>query len=302
MELVDENHCGVANEHLAQLVVQAVLRRDASLVRELCATATKLAVDASTSHSTTTTPSAQPRQEGNDGWLYGHAGLLYLLRVVKHYFHPDAKVLNLVDGALQKVVRRILNSPQPWIRHGSVDLGAPHGAIGIMCQLVLSAPGAALGLEHLLRQLLDAQLESGNWPTSLASTGEDDLVQFCHGAPGVVACLESVKEYFPDLREMIEEALRKGREDIWKRGLLKKEPSLCHGIAGNALALGNDDQFAFFLSYVTSEMLEQQGGWMAEAGRSDNFAGLYPGEAGRAWTWAVADLALPRKFIGFNDL
>ena len=299
--LVDEDHCGVANEHLSQLVVQAVLRRDASLVRELCATVTALVVDDSTS-STTAGTTREQKFSGSDEWLYGRAGLLYLLRVVKHYFQPDVAVLKMVDETTQKVIRRILNSPQPWTWRGSVYLGAAHGAIGIICQLLLSAPEVALRVERLLGQLLGAQLESGNWPGSMPSSGRDELVQFCHGAPGFVTCLESVKQYFPDLREEIEDALRMAKGDVWARGLLRKEPSLCHGIPGNALALGDDDQIAFFLSCMTSEMLEQQEGWLAEAGRSDDFAGLYTGEAGRAWTWAVADLSLTRAFIGFNDL
>ena len=300
--LVDENNCGVANEHLSQLVVQAVLRRDASLARVLCATVTELVVEGSTSSTTTTTTIEQRFPGGSDEWLYGRAGLLYLLRVVRQYFHSDVAVLKLVDEATQRIVRRILNSPQPWTWSGSVYLGAAHGAIGILCQLLLSAPEVALRVDRLLGRLLGAQLESGNWPGSMPSSGRDELVQFCHGAPGFVTCLESVKQYFPDLREDIEDAMRRAREDICRRGLLRKEPSLCHGIPGNALTLRDDQQLAFFLSCMTSEMLERQEGWLAMAGRSDDFAGLYTGEAGRAWTWAVADLKMTRTFIGFNDL
>ena len=35
---------------------------------------------------------------------------------------------------------------------------------------------------------------------------------------------------------------------------------------------------------------------------SDEPAGLYTGEAGRAWAWAVADGALGWGFPGYNDL
>jgi hypothetical protein len=47
---------------------------------------------------------------------------------------------------------------------------------------------------------------------------------------------------------------------------------------------------------------------MAKAGQSDEFAGLYTGEAGRAWTWAVLDRVKQGEdrwkmgIIGFNDV
>ena len=127
------------------------------------------------------------------------------------------------------------------------------------------------------------------------------LVQFCHGSPGFVLCLESIQKYFPRLQGKIDRAVTLARKDTWERGLLTKEPSLCHSIPENALALDDDDQFNYFLSWMTEEPMEAKG-WMVNAGRSDIFAGLYGGEAGRAWVWAVADKKLSRTCIGFNDL
>ena len=43
------------------------------------------------------------------------------------------------------------------------------------------------------------------------------------------------------------------------------------------------------LRYMASERLEGNERWMAKAGRSDDFVGLWTGEAGRAWCWAVLD-------------
>ena len=43
------------------------------------------------------------------------------------------------------------------------------------------------------------------------------------------------------------------------------------------------------LRYMASEQLEGNERWMAMAGRSDDFVGLWTGEAGRAWCWAVLD-------------
>ena len=43
------------------------------------------------------------------------------------------------------------------------------------------------------------------------------------------------------------------------------------------------------LRCMASEQLEGNERWMAKVGRSDEFVGLWTGEAGRAWCWAVLD-------------
>jgi lanthionine synthetase-like protein len=52
-------------------------------------------------------------------------------------------------------------------------------------------------------------------------------VQWCHGAPGIVAGLGHV---------MDEELALAGGELTWRAGPLAKGSSLCHGTAGNAYA------------------------------------------------------------------
>lgn len=102
------------------------------------------------------------------------------------------------------------------------------------------------------------------------------------------------------LREKIDKAILKARACIRERGLLTKEPCLSHGIAGNALAL-ESPEFEHFLSFTTGKEME--------ALRRDNMLdpsdspeSLFEGEAGRAWCWAVADLNLPKRVLGYNDL
>lgn len=36
--------------------------------------------------------------------------------------------------------------------------------------------------------------------------------------------------------------------------------------------------------------------------KSDHPEGLFTGEAGRAWAWAIVDRKLPKRLLGFNDL
>ncbi|CAN0238408.1 unnamed protein product, partial [Phaeothamnion confervicola] len=148
--------------------------------------------------------------------------------------------------------------------HGSRYLGAAHGLAGIALAMMQgvraihgasSAAAAARGgggggggggillpspereaLEHArgtLRFLVSLQLPSGNFP-SRPEAERDRLVQWCHGAPGVVLALAEGYGLFGD--ERFAAAAARGSDGIWRRGLLVKGNGLCHGVAGNAYA------------------------------------------------------------------
>ena len=119
-----------------------------------------------------------------------------------------------------------------WTQHGVGEspariLGAAHGFAG--CALAL---GDAEGVSDPLRRY--AVVEDGlvNWP---AAAGSDLLdhgdkrvrVQWCHGAPGIVATLGSLLD---------EDLALGGGELTWRAGPLKKGAGLCHGTAGNGYA------------------------------------------------------------------
>jgi lantibiotic modifying enzyme len=279
---VDSAHCGVANEHLALLALEAAITKDTALLYKLC------------SHSSMITSASDT---GSDEWLYGRAGYLYFLRMLRSSFKDDTDALTLIQNTIEVVIRRISSSPQPWTWHGKAYLGAAHGIIGILLQIVLSWPQSAPDYQHILEFLLDQQFPSGNFPSSLP-VGSDRLVQFCHGAPGFVIALASLRSYFPELQNRIDAAIEAGRNVVWKRGLLKKTPCLCHGIAGNALALVGREETEHFMSHMTSAALAEQDRLSEDEHRDD---GLFTGEAGRAWAWAVLDKGLERTCIGFND-
>ncbi|KAK7942469.1 uncharacterized protein PG986_011582 [Apiospora aurea] len=278
------SNCGIGNETLAHLTMTALLTEDASVVTELC------------SYERTINDKAD---DGSNEWLYGRAGYLYYLRLCKtslsHVNHEN------IDKTIEKTIRRMLKVPQPWVWHGKQYLGAAHGTIGIICQMVLSMPEMAPQLQELLISVLDEQLDSGNFPSSLPAAGPDKLVQFCHGGPGFVLSLRSLRPYYPELEAKMDEAVRRAQADIWRRGLLTKTPCLCHGIAGNALALDDQAQFLHLLSFMGSDAMEKAG-WLHDIGRGHDMASLYTGEAGRAWSWAVADKDLPKTCIGYSDV
>lgn len=237
--------------------------------------------------------------EASNEWLYGRAGYLYFLRLVRRSFPDNNDIKDLIDDTADEVIEAIMDTPRPWKWHDKAYLGAAHGMMGIITQIVLTDPSWAPKLEADLGALLSYQFESGNWPSSIPP-GRDKLVQFCHGAPGVVASLLSIKSYFPKLEDRINRAVKNGRACILERGLLTKEPCLCHGISGNALAL-EQKEFEQFLSYTTGHEIKA----MEKDGvleKSEDPSALWCGEAGRAWAWAVADKGLPKTFLGYNDL
>jgi hypothetical protein len=116
-------------------------------------------------------------------------------------------------------------------------LGPAHGFAG--CVLALAHEPS----EELDRRASDtfrrcAVQEDGlaNWPAGaggdLVTRQKDIRLQWCHGAPGMVA---SLAEIAPADDEH-ERLLLAGGELTWRAGPLKKGASLCHGTAGNGLA------------------------------------------------------------------
>jgi Lanthionine synthetase C-like protein len=119
-----------------------------------------------------------------------------------------------------------------WTQHlyGSVEryLGPAHGYAGNVHVLRHALPDAELRTR--VRQTLErlALVEDGlaNWPPTEGS--EPTRLQWCHGAPGIVATLGDL---------MPIELMRAGAELTWQAGPLVKGPGLCHGTAGNGYAL-----------------------------------------------------------------
>ncbi|KAK8068795.1 hypothetical protein PG994_005411 [Apiospora phragmitis] len=281
------SNCGIGNEALAHLTMTALLKEDASVVSQLC------------SYEPTINDETD---DGSNEWLYGRAGYLYYLRLCK----TSLRQINHanIGSTIEKTVRRMLKVPKPWVWHGKQYLGAAHGTIGIICQIVLSMPEMAAQLHDLLTSVLAEQLDSGNFASSLRPGSSDKLVQFCHGGPGFVLSLRSLQPHYredPALQTKMASAIRRAQSDAWRRGLLTKTPCLCHGIAGNALAVDDRARFLHLLSFMGSEAMEERG-WLRGIERGHDIASLYTGEAGRAWAWAVADKDLPKTCIGYNDV
>jgi hypothetical protein len=102
-------------------------------------------------------------------------------------------------------------------------LGPAHGYAGTIRALANRGPVELADLEpYLLRE--DGLV---NWPAIEGMEPEQIRVQWCHGAPGMVATLG----------DLLDRGLAvAGGELTWRAGPLAKGPGLCHGTAGNAYA------------------------------------------------------------------
>jgi Lanthionine synthetase C-like protein len=110
-------------------------------------------------------------------------------------------------------------------------LGPAHGFAGIVHALRGSLPDAVLR-ERVSRAMSRLALRDGsglaNWAPVPGDPPEKMRVQWCHGAPGIVA---TIGDLLP-----LELALA-GGELTWRAGPLRKGSGLCHGTAGNGFAL-----------------------------------------------------------------
>ncbi|KAJ6000975.1 hypothetical protein N7481_001384 [Penicillium waksmanii] len=199
-----------------------------------------------------------------------------------------------VEDCTSILVEQLVNAV-PWKFHGHNYIGAAHGVIGILTQIILSRPamGRDAAIEYLISEQLDLQMDDGHWfITDDPNLGEPDLVHYCHGSPGFVISLDAVCPFVSEvLKARICVAIERGRKEIWEKGILRKEPNLCHGIVGNMLALQDWEQKEHFMAHATAQKIRkgiEHGGFVA----GEDPYGLLWGEAGRAWGWAMIDKKL----------
>ena len=158
----------------------------------------------------------------------------------------------MVDSGQHFSQRTRSRCPLMYQYYGTEYLGAAHGLTGIL-QMLISVPGylqhcspaAAADIQHSVDFLLQLQTDEGNFPCAMdeltpgSRPAEDDLVHWCHGAPGTVYLL--ARAYLVWRDEKYLQSLRRAAEVCWRKGLLKKGPGICHGVAGTG--------FVFLLLY-----------------------------------------------------
>ena len=123
-------------------------------------------------------------------------------------------------------------------------LGPVHGFAGNLTPLLLGRPLLAdeefdaIAMKVMTTVVNTAVTDdrAANWPAifNLDSPSQAlELVQYCHGAPGMVTALSTLPV---GIHEPFDRILEQGGELTWQAGPLKKGSNLCHGTAGNGYA------------------------------------------------------------------
>eukprot|EP01068_Selenidium_serpulae_P017795 Selendium_serpulae@DN6408_c1_g1_i3.p1 len=200
------------------------------------------------------------KDEDPDIIMNGRAGYLQSILFVRQYLSRptfgSAEVMATIDEILSHGMRDAPTQsgtlfPLCWPWEDTVYLGAAYGAAGIIFTLLLfekelldCSHCAHDGGKRVLRMLgecidiiLDEyRTESGNI-LQKAQACSDNHVQWCHGAPGFVPLLLRASTMIPGKAEEYKKVALDLGHVIWERGLIYKGLGLCHGIAGNGMAL-----------------------------------------------------------------
>ena len=107
-------------------------------------------------------------------------------------------------------------------------LGPAHGFAGNVRVLLDGGADVADRAARTVERLALREDGLSNWLPVDGGDPSKIRVQWCHGAPGMVASLSDLP---------CEEVLLEGGELTWRAGPLAKGQGLCHGTAGNGYAL-----------------------------------------------------------------
>jgi len=181
--------------------------------------------------------------------LWGSPGTMHAA-LTMHERTGDERWAALFRGDAKSLAASLAYVPEARCHLWTQDLygtrpqyiGAGHGFAGNASALVrgralLPADEWAQWTERIVQTAHATAMRRdslANWPATFAHPAPASprlLVQWCHGAPGLVTSLADL----PDPR--LDELLVAAGELVWAAGPLTKGPGLCHGTAGNGYAL-----------------------------------------------------------------
>ncbi|KAG1666389.1 LanC-like protein 3 [Nymphon striatum] len=260
---------------------------------------------------------------GGDEMLVGRAGYLCGCLILNKFLDSNT----VSQEIMLAVCKSIIKSGQDYTQknmsvsplmysYGQVEyLGAGHGLSGIL-QILLAIPecldndkNAESDVKASVDFILSLQTPSGNFPPALDELGHharpesDELVHWCHGAPGVIYMLARAYLRWKDPRYL--DSCRKCGDLIWERGLLRKGPGICHGVSGSGYAflllykLTGEEIHLYRAKKFAEFMYEPE---FENARTPDCLYSLYEGLAGMACY--LADLIHPEfaHFPLFDDI
>jgi lantibiotic modifying enzyme len=182
--------------------------------------------------------------------MWGAPGTM-LAALFMHKWTHEPRWAELYVATARKLWSQLLWSTEFRCRYWSQDflgysfshLGGVHGFAATVAPLIQGRDLLDAGEWDAWRQCIvetigsAAQREGSqaNWPPYLHSLDgstqpQKQLMQVCHGAPGIVICLAD----FPP--KALDADLLAGAEAIWHAGPLTKGSNLCHGTGGNGYA------------------------------------------------------------------
>ncbi|KAJ5157368.1 uncharacterized protein N7482_008468 [Penicillium canariense] len=207
------------------------------------------------------------RKMGGDEMLYGRAGLLWaLLNVRAHRFSEESeKALAPVFAMVPQLICSIIDAGRECSKcyiqeHGDKDahplmyawmegyycFGTAHGITGILPILLSCRSEELAGYMPEIGETITALCKfsvanNGHLPMTLPpfpSKRPSELVQFCHGSPGILILLGTALQNEQLTRDYWhptwDQAIYQATCRTWEEGILSKGGSLCHGISGNA--------------------------------------------------------------------
>ncbi len=189
------------------------------------------------------------------GLLWGAAGSM-IAAVLMHQRTNDPRWAELFVAHFEALWNKWVwtDDAQCWIwtdeLYGVTEtrLGALHGFVANAHAIVrgahlLSRDRRHAAIQRIVQTLLRTALVDEryvNWPHTVQANSAMSnrartrpLVQFCSGAPGVVACMTGLAA---DTSERLESLLVAAGEFIWGVGPTTKFPVLCHGVVGSGYA------------------------------------------------------------------
>lgn len=240
--------------------------------------------------------------------LYGRCGFLGAVLLVRQRLEDP----RLLAAPAAELVRQVITTGQRQARdgwplyyewHEKCYLGAAHGIAGILhtllqlpAELALAGSDAANLVRTTAEKLMDCRFRSGNLPSSLGNS-KDRLVQFCHGATGMVSLALRLSTDSKDSHH--KELAQQFGQTVWIRGLLRKGLGLCHGIPGNGFALLKLHPGELWLNralHFAVFAIEHKDDLLPEADRPYS---LFEGLAGAVCFWVAALKAARGSSVNF---
>ena len=245
-------------------------------------------------------------------WLKGIDSRLDVIPIDTMYKICDA----MITSGREYSRSRGNNAQQPppplmYAYYKTEYLGAAHGLCAIL-QMMISVPGylqqssqdVVNDIKTSIDYILSIQTPEGNIPCAMDEAPpygqrsvEEDLVHWCHGAPGVVYLFAKAYLVWNDPK-YLDAAIRCG-DCVWEKGLLKKGPGICHGVAGSGYVflllyrMTNDEKYLGRASHFSEFMYTEE--FNKGSRQPDCPFSLYEGLAGTLCY--LTDLLQPNKSI-----